>query len=164
MSELYLLRHAKAAPQTDGLRDMDRPLEERGREGARAVAAWLKRQRIAPELMLCSTTVRTRANARRDRRRVPRRRPSRVRDGGLSRLARAPAGTDPRHSRPDRARHDHRPQSGAARAGATPRRYHRRPARRPARLQPAHGRTGRGSRSISNGREYAGAAPASSRW
>jgi phosphohistidine phosphatase len=59
MSELYLLRHAKAVPQGD-TRDADRPLEERGRTGARALAKWLKRQKIAPELVLCSPSVRTR--------------------------------------------------------------------------------------------------------
>ena len=60
MSELYLLRHSKAVPQSGGARDADRPLEERGRDGARAMAAYLKRQKIAPELVLCSPTVRTR--------------------------------------------------------------------------------------------------------
>ena len=59
VSELYLLRHAKAVPQGN-MRDADRPLEERGRAGARAVAKWLKRQKIAPELVLCSPAVRTR--------------------------------------------------------------------------------------------------------
>ena len=59
MSELYLLRHAKAVPQAAGMRDTDRPLEERGRAGARAMAKYLKRQKIAPELVLCSPTVRT---------------------------------------------------------------------------------------------------------
>ena len=59
MSELYLLRHAKAVPQGD-MRDTDRPLEERGRAGARSVAEWLKRQKIAPQLVLCSPAARTR--------------------------------------------------------------------------------------------------------
>ena len=59
MSELYLLRHAKAVPQGD-MRDTDRPLEERGRAAARAMAKWLKRHKIAPELVLCSPSARTR--------------------------------------------------------------------------------------------------------
>jgi phosphohistidine phosphatase len=60
MSELYLMRHAKAVPQAENMRDTDRPLEERGRVGARAVAKWLKRQKIAPDLVLCSPSARTR--------------------------------------------------------------------------------------------------------
>ncbi len=60
MSELYLLRHSKAVPQSGGMRDADRPLEERGRAGADAMAKYLKRQKIAPELVLCSPTARTR--------------------------------------------------------------------------------------------------------
>lgn len=60
MSELFLLRHAKAVPQGGIMRDADRPLEERGRAGARAVAKYLKKQKIAPELVLCSPALRTR--------------------------------------------------------------------------------------------------------
>ena len=60
MSELYLLRHAKAVPQGDNMRDADRPLEERGRAAARAVAKYLEREKIAPELVLCSPSARTR--------------------------------------------------------------------------------------------------------
>jgi phosphohistidine phosphatase len=60
MSELYLLRHAKAVPQSAGMRDADRPLEPRGREGALAVAKWLKHQKIVPQLVLCSPATRTR--------------------------------------------------------------------------------------------------------
>lgn len=60
MSELYLLRHAKAVPQSGNVRDADRVLEERGRAGARAMAKYLKRQKIAPQLVLCSPTARTR--------------------------------------------------------------------------------------------------------
>lgn len=60
MNELYLLRHAKAVLQSGEMRDADRPLEPRGREGAQAIANWLKRQKIAPELVLCSPATRTR--------------------------------------------------------------------------------------------------------
>jgi len=60
LSELYLLRHAKAVPQGGIMRDADRPLEERGRTAARAVAKYLKKQKIAPELVLCSPALRTR--------------------------------------------------------------------------------------------------------
>jgi phosphohistidine phosphatase len=60
MSELYLLRHAKAVPQGGAQSDADRPLEERGREGARLVAGWIKANKIAPALVLCSPATRTR--------------------------------------------------------------------------------------------------------
>lgn len=60
MSELYLLRHAKAVPQNGGMSDADRPLERRGRQGALAIAKWLKQQKIVPQLVLCSPATRTR--------------------------------------------------------------------------------------------------------
>ena len=60
MSELYLLRHAKAAPQAEGGTDRDRPLEQRGRRAAQAVAGWIAEHRIAPALVLCSPSLRTR--------------------------------------------------------------------------------------------------------
>jgi phosphohistidine phosphatase len=60
MSELYLLRHAKAVPQEAGGSDRDRPLEQRGRHAAQAVARWIEEQRISPDLVLCSPSLRTR--------------------------------------------------------------------------------------------------------
>jgi phosphohistidine phosphatase len=59
VSELFLLRHAKAVPPGDGA-DRERPLEQRGRRAAQAVAAWIAEHRLAPELVLCSTSLRTR--------------------------------------------------------------------------------------------------------
>ena len=61
MSELYLLRHAKAVPQVEGgAPDRERPLEQRGRRQAQAVARWIAEQQLAPELVLCSPSLRTR--------------------------------------------------------------------------------------------------------
>lgn len=60
MSELYLLRHAKAVPQEEGGPDRERPLEQRGRRAAQAVAHWIAEQRLAPRLVLCSPSLRTR--------------------------------------------------------------------------------------------------------
>jgi phosphohistidine phosphatase len=60
MSELYLLRHAKAMPQNEPVADRDRPLEERGRKGARAIAQWIGDRGLEPELVLCSPATRTR--------------------------------------------------------------------------------------------------------
>jgi phosphohistidine phosphatase len=60
MSELYLLRHAKAVAQEAGDADRDRPLEQRGRHAAQAVARWVEEQRLSPDLVLCSPSIRTR--------------------------------------------------------------------------------------------------------
>jgi phosphohistidine phosphatase len=60
MSELYLLRHAKAVPPDASASDGDRALDERGRDGARAMAQWIGQQRLQPDLVLCSTAARTR--------------------------------------------------------------------------------------------------------
>ena len=60
MSELYLLRHAKAVPPEEDGPDRDRPLEQRGRRAAQVVARWIAEQRLAPTLVLCSPSLRTR--------------------------------------------------------------------------------------------------------
>jgi phosphohistidine phosphatase len=60
MSELYLLRHAKAVPQEPAGADRDRPLEQRGRRAAQAVGQWIAEHRLAPALVLCSPALRTR--------------------------------------------------------------------------------------------------------
>lgn len=59
MSALFLLRHAKAVAQhADG--DRARGLTEAGRESARAIAAAVAERHIAPSLVLCSDSARTR--------------------------------------------------------------------------------------------------------
>jgi phosphohistidine phosphatase len=60
VSELHLLRHAKAVPLLEGGSDRDRPLEQRGRRAAQALAEWIGERRISPELVLCSPALRTR--------------------------------------------------------------------------------------------------------
>src|SRR6266446_4550680 len=60
MKTLHLLRHAKSSWKDPGLDDHDRPLSKRGRETARAIAAYLRRAKIAPDLVICSTAVRAR--------------------------------------------------------------------------------------------------------
>lgn len=60
MRALYLLRHAKAVPQEDNGPDRERPLEKRGRRAAQAVAEWVSAHKIAPALVLCSPSLRTR--------------------------------------------------------------------------------------------------------
>ena len=57
---LILLRHAKSSWDDASLDDHDRPLEDRGRRAAPVMAAHLDDQGFTPELVLCSTAVRTR--------------------------------------------------------------------------------------------------------
>jgi phosphohistidine phosphatase len=57
---LYLLRHAKSSWDDPTLADHDRPLASRGRRASRIVAEHLRGQAIAPSLVLCSSSSRTR--------------------------------------------------------------------------------------------------------
>lgn len=56
---LVLLRHAKSS-WADDLPDADRPLSARGRRDAAAAGHWLVEHVGRPDLVLCSTAVRTR--------------------------------------------------------------------------------------------------------
>ena len=60
MRRLYLLRHAKSSGDDPGLADHDRPLAPRGRRAGELLAAHVLRAQIAPALVLCSTSKRTR--------------------------------------------------------------------------------------------------------
>lgn len=60
MRLLILLRHAKSSWTDQTLDDHERPLAPRGREAAPRVGRWLEEQGLAPDLVLCSTAVRTR--------------------------------------------------------------------------------------------------------
>jgi phosphohistidine phosphatase len=57
---LYLLRHAKSSWDDPTLTDHDRPLAPRGRRDAKLIAKHLRRAGGDPELVLCSSAVRTR--------------------------------------------------------------------------------------------------------
>ena len=57
---LYLLRHAKSSWENPSLADHDRPLASRGRRALSVIADHLRRQRITPTLVLCSSSARTR--------------------------------------------------------------------------------------------------------
>lgn len=61
VKRVWLLRHAKSSWDEPGLADHDRPLAPRGRKAARRIAAWAANNRVRPELVLCSTALRTRA-------------------------------------------------------------------------------------------------------
>ncbi len=60
MLTLSLLRHAKSSWDDPELEDFDRPLNERGREAAPRMGHFLARNAVQPELVLCSTSLRTR--------------------------------------------------------------------------------------------------------
>ena len=60
MKTLLLLRHAKSAWSDPRLDDHDRPLNGRGERAAKAVADRIARQGPRPDLILCSTAMRTR--------------------------------------------------------------------------------------------------------
>jgi phosphohistidine phosphatase len=60
MLTLSLLRHAKSSWDDPGLEDIHRPLAERGRKAAPRMGAYMAEHGIAPELVLCSPSVRTR--------------------------------------------------------------------------------------------------------
>jgi phosphohistidine phosphatase len=57
---LYLLRHAKSSWKEAGLADHDRPLKKRGRRAAELIAGHIREQAIAPDIVLCSSSRRTR--------------------------------------------------------------------------------------------------------
>jgi phosphohistidine phosphatase len=58
-NRLAVLRHAKATHEF-GFSDINRPLTKRGRRDAAAVGRFLRAQRIVPDLVLCSSSTRTR--------------------------------------------------------------------------------------------------------
>ena len=60
MKTILLLRHAKSAWGHPGLPDHERPLNHRGERAAEAMAAHIVRRSPRPDLILCSTAVRTR--------------------------------------------------------------------------------------------------------
>ena len=60
MKTLWLLRHAKASAGGAGLSDRDRPLSPRGRDAAERIGRHLAEREVRPELVLCSSALRTR--------------------------------------------------------------------------------------------------------
>lgn len=60
MLTLTLFRHAKSSWDTPDLDDRDRPLNERGLTAAPLMGAFLREHDLKPDLVLCSTAVRTR--------------------------------------------------------------------------------------------------------
>lgn len=61
MLTLLLFRHAKSDWSTEGLDDRERPLAKRGTKAAPLMARHIAKQKLKPDLVLCSDSVRTRA-------------------------------------------------------------------------------------------------------
>jgi phosphohistidine phosphatase len=60
VKRLILLRHAKAVAASPDLEDRDRRLADRGRSDAIRMGQFLKEDGAVPDLVLCSTALRTR--------------------------------------------------------------------------------------------------------
>jgi phosphohistidine phosphatase len=60
VKRLHILRHAKSSWDDEGLPDHERPLAPRGEKAAARIAEHVRSEGIAPELVLCSTALRTR--------------------------------------------------------------------------------------------------------
>ncbi|MGG2461306.1 SixA phosphatase family protein [Streptomyces sp. RGM 3693] len=58
-TRLIVLRHAKSA-WPEGVPDHERPLAGRGRRDAPAAGQWLRQKRYTPDVVICSTSRRTR--------------------------------------------------------------------------------------------------------
>lgn len=59
MHQLFLLRHAKAEPETAGTPDHERPLTAKGRHDAGKIAQAMRKAGLAPEVVLVSSATRT---------------------------------------------------------------------------------------------------------
>jgi len=59
MHQLFLLRHAKAAPGDPGLSDHDRPLTEAGMRAATAIGQAMRKSGLTPDVVLVSSALRT---------------------------------------------------------------------------------------------------------
>lgn len=60
MKTLFLLRHAKTAQNSPTGRDLDRPLIEEGRRDASLVGQFLRREKLAPDVIISSPAARAR--------------------------------------------------------------------------------------------------------
>jgi phosphohistidine phosphatase len=58
--QLFVLRHAKSSWDNPGLEDHERPLAPRGQRSCAVMADYLRANAIKPELVLCSSSRRTR--------------------------------------------------------------------------------------------------------
>tara|TARA_Y100000782_G_C10185078_1_gene266033 strand:+ start:1974 stop:2477 length:504 start_codon:yes stop_codon:yes gene_type:complete len=59
MKRVYLVRHAKSSREDSRLNDFERPLNERGESDAALMAEVLKKRKIHPDKIICSSSKRT---------------------------------------------------------------------------------------------------------
>ncbi len=64
MLTLSIVRHAKSSWGDPGLRDIDRPLNERGKAQAQRLGIYLANENISPDLIICSSAKRARQTFR----------------------------------------------------------------------------------------------------
>lgn len=60
MKQIVLMRHAKSSWDDPSLEDIERPLNKRGRKAGKAMAEHIGKAGLAPTVVICSTSVRTR--------------------------------------------------------------------------------------------------------
>lgn len=65
LRELLILRHAKSDHSNPELTDFERPLNERGREDAHTIGAWIAQQNLTPDCIFCSSSKRTQQTLKR---------------------------------------------------------------------------------------------------
>ena len=58
MKTLYLLRHAKSSWDDPSLKDFDRPLNQRGQKTAPKMGAFMRKQKVKPDIVISSPAVR----------------------------------------------------------------------------------------------------------
>ncbi len=63
MLELLVWRHAKTEPGTAGMSDFERELRPVGRNDARAIGRQMYERGLVPDIVICSTSTRTRETA-----------------------------------------------------------------------------------------------------
>ena len=63
MKTLLLMRHAKSSWKDNSIKDIDRPLNKRGRRDAPRMGDLLKEVELVPQVILCSPALRTRLTA-----------------------------------------------------------------------------------------------------
>ena len=64
MKTLLLMRHAKSSWKEEGVADHDRPLNSRGKRDAPRMGELLKREKLAPAIIVTSTAKRARSPSR----------------------------------------------------------------------------------------------------
>jgi phosphohistidine phosphatase len=59
MKVIYLIRHANSEENNSHIKDIDRPLSQKGKEDAQLMALKLKELNVKPDLIVCSIAKRT---------------------------------------------------------------------------------------------------------